>query len=185
MIHNGFITLQRKILDWEWYTDTNTTRLFIHLILMANHKDNNYRGTVVKRGELLTSYERLNLETGLSRQNLRTSLKKLVSTNDITIDSTNKGTSRYPAGRHQEEPPRIGWSPKVLVPRLRSRLHLRCIPPAAKAVRARFPEGPHHHRQAIFSLWLPLPSLFNVRNLLVENLPKQDLAPHFDLLKPF
>ena len=89
---NGFITLQRKILDWEWYTDTNTTRLFIHLILMANHKDNKYRGTVVKRGELLTSYELLNIQTGLSRQNLRTSLKKLISTDDITIDSTNKGT---------------------------------------------------------------------------------------------
>ena len=91
-MNDGFITVHRKILDWEWYTDTNTTRLFMHLLIKANHRDKKHRGTLVKRGELLTSYELLNLQTGLSRQNLRTSLKKLASTDDITIDSTNKGT---------------------------------------------------------------------------------------------
>ena len=44
MEEQGFIALYRKMLDWDWYTDTNTKSLFIHLLLKANHKDVNYQG---------------------------------------------------------------------------------------------------------------------------------------------
>jgi len=89
---SGFITLHRKIIDWEWYADINTTRVFIHLLLKANHKDKKHRGTLVKRGELLTSFELLSKETGLSIRKLRTSLKNLELTNEVTREATNKGT---------------------------------------------------------------------------------------------
>jgi hypothetical protein len=36
---SGWIKIHRSILEWEWYEDTNTFRLFMHLILKANHKD--------------------------------------------------------------------------------------------------------------------------------------------------
>jgi len=89
---NGFITLHRKIIDWEWYEDINTTRVFIHLLLKANHKDKSYRGTIVKRGELLTSYELLANETGLTVRKVRTSLRNLELTNEVTREATSKGT---------------------------------------------------------------------------------------------
>jgi hypothetical protein len=88
----GWIMLYRQFLEWEWYNDTNTKVLFIHLILKANHKDNRYKGRLIKRGTLLTGRSMLSKEVGLSEQQVRTSLSKLKSTNEITIESTKQGT---------------------------------------------------------------------------------------------
>lgn len=89
---NGWVKIHRQFLEWEWYDDTNTKILFLHLLLKANHKDKKYRGQIVKRGSLLTGRELLSKETGLSVMQVRTSLTKLKSTNEITINSTKKGT---------------------------------------------------------------------------------------------
>lgn len=86
-MHNGFITLHRKILDWEWYNDPNVARLFIHCLLRANHKDNNWRGILIKRGSFLTSVSTLSKETKLSTSQIRTAIKKLKSTNEIASRS--------------------------------------------------------------------------------------------------
>jgi hypothetical protein len=88
----GWVKLHRDLLDWEWYTHLPTKTLFIHLLLKANHKDNNYRGKLVKRGGLLTGRELLSKETGLSVQQIRTALKNLISTNEITNESTKQGS---------------------------------------------------------------------------------------------
>ena len=88
----GWIKIHRKILEWEWYDDINTKVLFLHLLLTANHEDKKWRGIVIKRGQKLTSLQHLSDETHLSLQNVKTSLSKLKSTNEITIKSTNKYT---------------------------------------------------------------------------------------------
>lgn len=88
----GYVMLHRKILDWEWYTDVNTKTLFIHLLLIANHRTHKWRGNEIKRGECVTSIGNLSMQTGLSVQNVRTALKNLEKTGDITIKSTNKNT---------------------------------------------------------------------------------------------
>ena len=89
---NGWVKIHRQFLEWEWYDDANTKIMFLHLLLKANHKDKKYRGQLVKRGSLLTGRELLSKETGLSEMQVRTSLNKLKSTNEITIKSSNKGT---------------------------------------------------------------------------------------------
>jgi hypothetical protein len=87
---SGWITLHRKFLDWEWYGDQNTSRLFIHLLLTANHKDQKWRGVEIRRGQVLTGRSALAVTSGLSVQTVRTSLQRLQSTNEITIKKTNK-----------------------------------------------------------------------------------------------
>lgn len=89
---DGFIKLHRKILEWEWYDDENTFKLFLHLILIANHKDKKYRGKIIKKGQIMTGREKLAESTNLTVQQIRTSLKKLESTNEITIEASRKGT---------------------------------------------------------------------------------------------
>lgn len=89
---SGWIKIHRSILDWEWYEDTNTFRLFIHLILKANHKDKSYKGKLIKRGCLVTGRDLLSVETGLSVRQIRTSLTRLKMTNEVTIKSNSKGT---------------------------------------------------------------------------------------------
>lgn len=88
----GWIKLHRKLTEWEWYKDNNTKSLFIHLLLMANHKDGRFQGQEVKRGQLITGRKVLSVQTGLSEQQIRTALNKLISTNEITIKTTNKNS---------------------------------------------------------------------------------------------
>ena len=83
----GWIKLHRKILDWEWYDDANTMRVFLHCLLRCNHKDNKWRGILIKRGSFLTSFETLSKETGLSVSKIRTSVRKLKSTSEMTSSS--------------------------------------------------------------------------------------------------
>lgn len=89
---NGWFKLYSQILDWEWYTDINTFKLFLHLILKANWKDGKFMGYEVPRGSLATSLESLAVQSGLSVQNVRTSLDKLERTGEITRRVTNKFT---------------------------------------------------------------------------------------------
>ena len=86
----GYIKLHRKITEWEWYTDANTMRLFLHLLLLANHAEQKWRGVTIKRGQRLTSLNKLSIETGLSKRSIRTSLNKLKTTHEITIKTTSK-----------------------------------------------------------------------------------------------
>jgi hypothetical protein len=86
----GHIKLDRKILSWEWYQDINTCRLFIHLLLNANHAEGKWQGNLIQRGELITGLNKLSEKTGLSIRQLRTCLDKLKLTGEITIKPTNK-----------------------------------------------------------------------------------------------
>jgi len=95
MSEKGFISLYRKFLEWEWYTDETVMRLFIHCLLKANYKDNKWQGKVVARGSFITSREALSTELKISVQKIRTALNKLKSTNDITIKTTNTYTQIY------------------------------------------------------------------------------------------
>jgi hypothetical protein len=86
---SGYIKIYRKMLEWEWYDDINTFKLFIHLLLKANHSDNKWRGIQVKRGQLITSYDKLSKQTKLSQKKIRTALKRLKSTGEVASQSTN------------------------------------------------------------------------------------------------
>lgn len=90
MTQEGFVLLHRKLLEWEWYDDANTMRLFIHCLLRANHKNNKWQGKIIKKGSFVTSYEKLSIETGLSIQQIRTSIEKLKSTGELTYQSTSQ-----------------------------------------------------------------------------------------------
>lgn len=79
-----WIKLHKKLLNWEWYSNINVTRLFIHLLLKANWKDGRFEGIEVPRGSLITGRKKLSKETGLSEQQIRTAISKLKSTNEIT-----------------------------------------------------------------------------------------------------
>ena len=87
---NGYIKLFRQMTEWEWYTDADTMRVFIHLLLKANHKEHCWKGMTVHRGECIVGRKELAAELKISEQRVRTALLHLKSTNEITIKSTNK-----------------------------------------------------------------------------------------------
>ncbi len=88
MLENGWLKIHRKIVDWEWYSDAKTFRVFLHLLLTANHEERRFRGQTIGKGELVTGRKILAKTLMISEQSVRTSLEHLKSTNEITIKST-------------------------------------------------------------------------------------------------
>ena len=88
----NFIKIDRKILKWEWWSDINTFRLFFYMLVSAYWKDGNYKGVEIKRGSFPSSISELSRETNLSTMEIRTALKHLQSTGEVTTNqqATNK-----------------------------------------------------------------------------------------------
>ncbi|MGN1480375.1 hypothetical protein [Porcipelethomonas sp.] len=88
-LKNGYIKLNRKILEWRWYKNGNTIRLFIHLLLTANISDKDFEGLTIKRGQKLTSYPHVSAELGMTIKEVRTALEHLKKTGEVAV-------SKYP-----------------------------------------------------------------------------------------
>ena len=88
----GYIKLFRSLTEWEWYDDTNAVRVWIHLLLKANHKDKRWHGRTIKRGQIVTSNANLADELGLSIQQIRRAISNLETSGEITRNTTNKFT---------------------------------------------------------------------------------------------
>ena len=80
-----FIKLDRNIVNWRWYKEPNTMRVFLHLLLTANIRDYDFRYDTIHRGEVAVSIGNLGKSTGLSYDQVRTALTHLKDTNEITI----------------------------------------------------------------------------------------------------
>ena len=85
-----FVKIFKRITKWGWYGDTNTFRVFMHILLNANYRPTEYKGVTIGTGECVFGRKKWAKELGLSEQNIRTALSHLQSTNEITITSTNK-----------------------------------------------------------------------------------------------
>lgn len=79
----GWIALHRRFFQWEWWSDINTSRVFITLLLMANHENGRWRGNEIKRGQLITSLSKLSQITNLSIKQIRVAIEKLKTTEEI------------------------------------------------------------------------------------------------------
>ena len=80
-----WIKVDRNILDWGWYKDANTFRVFMHLLLTANVKPHKFMGVEIKRGELATSQKSLAESLGISVQSVRTAILHLKLTGEVTV----------------------------------------------------------------------------------------------------
>ena len=91
-MNEGWIKLHRSLLEWEWFTDSNTFHVFIYLLLKANTKDLKYKGFVVSRGSLVVTISDIGVTLGLSYKAVRTAFEHLKQSEQITTRATNKFT---------------------------------------------------------------------------------------------
>jgi len=84
----GKIYIDKSILDHELYNYGASFILFIHILLTAAET----KTGKLKKGQVITSRNKLAEETGLSEQQIRTALSKIAATNLITIVATNQHT---------------------------------------------------------------------------------------------
>lgn len=88
--NDGWVKLFRKTRQWEWYKVENMFHLFCHLLMGANQIDGLFRGNPVKRGQLITGFNSLSADTGITIRALRTCLERLKKSGEISIKTTNK-----------------------------------------------------------------------------------------------
>lgn len=81
----GFIKIERKILEWEWYKDEHTKNFFFHCLLKANWKEGKFKGITIERGQFVASLPVLSDELSLTVSEIRTAIKHLKSTGEITV----------------------------------------------------------------------------------------------------
>jgi|GEM_PF-3427938 len=65
-------------------------QLFVHLILRAGHEPSSWRGVALERGQLVIGRKALSEETGIPEHQIRTCLKNLTLTKEITIKPASK-----------------------------------------------------------------------------------------------
>ena len=92
MNNSGWIKLHRKFTKWGWYQSPNMVLLFLHLLLSTNHEKKEWNGIAIGKGQVVTGRKQLSKQTGLSEQQIRTCIKRLKSTSEITTKTTNKYT---------------------------------------------------------------------------------------------
>lgn len=88
----GWIKIYRSLLDWEWFDDAETVKLFIYILLSANYEDKKWRGMVVERGQTIIGIEALAKRLKTTRQKIRTRLEKLEKYGTIRTAATNRFT---------------------------------------------------------------------------------------------
>jgi hypothetical protein len=88
----GWICLSRKLLDWEWYSDANVARLFIHLLLKANFRDTPWQSRTIKRGQFVASRQRLAEQLSLTIKQIRVAENKLATSGAIVVEGATKFT---------------------------------------------------------------------------------------------
>ena len=131
---NGYIILDRKMLDWGWYDDSNTKDVFLHLLLTANWQETEYHGKKIGIGQTVFGRKALAEKLGMSERNVRTALEHLENTGEIRIESTNKysvatvvnwakyqfvpdgATNNRPTTDHQPTTPKKRNNKKVFTP---------------------------------------------------------------------
>ena len=91
-MEDSYVKISTKFTEWDWYRDSNTKVLFLHFLLKANTKDVCHKGIEIPRGSLVTSYQILSNETGLSVKNIRTALSHLKMAGEVAISKYPKNT---------------------------------------------------------------------------------------------
>ena len=87
---NGWIKLHRSLQKWEWWHNDKMLRVFLTILLNANHEDGRWQGYEVKRGQWITGRKALAEKTGYSERQIRTILKRLIISEELTIQTTNR-----------------------------------------------------------------------------------------------
>ena len=91
-MNGSWIKLYRELSEWEWFTSSKHVHLFIYFLMRANHKPKKYRGELIPAGSFTTSLSAISDATGLSVRKIRTVLKDLKTTNEVTSSTNAKRT---------------------------------------------------------------------------------------------
>lgn len=89
-VNAGWIKFYRKIRDWKYYGNLKYEKVWQTLLLEANYDDQDFNGTIIKRGELIYSRKSYlkkleKCDPKITERNLRTIIDNLVKDQQIKL----------------------------------------------------------------------------------------------------
>lgn len=91
MKDSGFVKLNRSILEWEWFQDSNAVHVLVYLLAAVNRLPGRWQGIDIAPGSIVTSRAKISAATGMSEKQVRLALDKLEQCGTITRDGAGKG----------------------------------------------------------------------------------------------
>lgn len=92
MSDKGFIVLDRRITEWQWWGVANAEMIWLHILTNANWKDGYWQGMPVPRGSFITSVGKLANECNVSSNTIKHWLSLFEDAGQIIRRSTNRYT---------------------------------------------------------------------------------------------
>lgn len=86
----GFVKISDDLTNWAWISDPKTVYIYVRLLLGAAWTETDYRNVHLKRGQIAISQRDFAEKCGVTYQELRTILNRLISTHKITQSTTHK-----------------------------------------------------------------------------------------------
>lgn len=90
MLENGYVKLPREIVGRSWFGDGTTLKVYVYLLCGAAFKDIEREGYTIRKGQYITSVNKLSETCRQSVRQTRTALTHLEKTKDIAIRTTSK-----------------------------------------------------------------------------------------------
>lgn len=87
---DGRIKIHRKILDWWWYDDGNTFRVFFHLLCVASYQKQVYKWIELLPWQCAIWRKYLSQKLKLGEQQIRRAIFNLQTTSEIAVKTTNR-----------------------------------------------------------------------------------------------
>lgn len=87
----GFFAVDRNIERWKWYTDANTFRVWMHILIKCNYLPGESYGITIKPGQWLTSYQHIATDLKITKSQTRTSIEHLKMTREIACEIAGYG----------------------------------------------------------------------------------------------
>ena len=81
--NNGFIKIDRSILDWQHFGEPTVVVVFLYLLLKANHKNGWWQGLQCERGATFVGLRAIKEDTKLAINTVRSAISKLVESGEI------------------------------------------------------------------------------------------------------
>ena len=88
LMEYGYIKFYRNIQNWKWRQDLKMFSVWMTLLTFANYKDENG----LKAGQVRISRDALAEEAGVSEQQVRTCIERLIEDGSLTKESSRQGT---------------------------------------------------------------------------------------------
>jgi hypothetical protein len=89
---DGFIKLDRGLLNWEYWEDDAMVKTWVALLILANHEDRVWNGITIRRGQLVTSLGKLEKLLAHKKGTIRSTIARMKRAQQITQESTQRYT---------------------------------------------------------------------------------------------